>query len=332
MIDAIYRILYGEDWIVPSVKSIIHAVDRVFICWTDRPWGKATEVEYRGEKIKLPINPDQPYDGWRKALNSGLTRDEKEKVYFERMHTDQPDNQFTEFANRVFMHHGKPDTLICMEPDQVWMEGALDSALKVFHANGYRCAMSRQIELWKGFKWRVPERPGRTGTVFWNLKGISGLPPTRKQAEPRGTDFHILGARVHNLGFAVSEESMLRKHLIALAYSETVRDSRPNPDWFERKWKAWNEAHQINNLEISIGYENHIPWVMRYDGPLPEVLDVKDSEPDELLVRRDPGLEQPEDDQVSPVQDGVHMGDLPEDTRPDLGADVQPEDDLHARG
>jgi len=330
MIDAIYRILYGEDFIVPSVLSIIDKVDRIFICWTDRPWGWAREVEYMGETIQLPIKSSQPYDGWLERLTSELRPEQMDKIITEQMHTDQPDNQFTEFANRIFMQHGRPDTLICMEPDHVWREEYLDHALREFTNNGYRAARSRQIELWKSFGWRVPERPGRTGTVFWNLKGLQGLPQTKRQAEPRGTDFMVLGARVHNLGFCVSEKSMLQKHLIALAYAKTVRDSSPGPEWFERKWKAWTEENQLTDLEIAQGYESHIPKVVPFSGPMPETLDgwPGHKEQERVPVRGETDIGQPDDDQVQLLRSDVHMDGVSEEEQADVGTGVRPEGDL----
>ena len=66
---------------------------------------------------------------------------------------------------------------------------------------------------------------------------------------------------IHNYGFSVSDETMLMKHTLALAYSPVIGDSVPNENWYDEKWLAWDFKKNNSNLEMSKGHESKIPFV-----------------------------------------------------------------------
>lgn len=272
---AIWRIFYGEDFIVESILSVLPFVDKAIVYWTDRPWGSWKTVTYKGKTYKRPGGGGTPMNGWHEKVgrlrnrSPGLGKVERE--YF---HVDDPMNQFTRIVNQSLIpQYGKPETLIVLEPDHVLHYGQLTTALREFKSNGYRAAHTKQIDLWKTTEWRIPERPNRTGTVFWNLSDLDEMPETKRQAEPRSSDFVQLNAYTHNLGFCVSQETMLLKHVCALGFSQEIGDSMPNEDWFERKWLHWNPTTNNRDLEIAKGYEHMIPKAVPYDpAGLPGVL------------------------------------------------------------
>lgn len=55
---ALYRVLYGEDFIQDSILSIIDHVDKIFVFWDDRPWGDVKEAKYKGNIVKIPSKID----------------------------------------------------------------------------------------------------------------------------------------------------------------------------------------------------------------------------------------------------------------------------------
>lgn len=55
---AVFRILYGEDFLMDSVLSIIEYVDKIFIFWDDRPWGGVRSAQYKGKVIPIPSKID----------------------------------------------------------------------------------------------------------------------------------------------------------------------------------------------------------------------------------------------------------------------------------
>jgi hypothetical protein len=272
---AIYRCLYGADFIQQSIKSIIDYVDKIFIFWDDIPWGNVKEVTYKGARIFFPKRFDDILDKIR-----DINTDKIELIYD---HVENNINQFSHLVNDIIIpDYDKPEDIIIIEVDQVFRKNEIENALHEFRNSNWRVAKTRQIELWRSIDFRIPERPKRTGVVFWNMDGIDKLPDTFRQGEP--TDYwlnllhgiYTLDAFVHNLGFCVSEQAMFWKHLLALGFSQKIGDTQPNENWFEDKWLTWDFADNNENLEISRGYESDIPYALRYlrhyQGILPEVL------------------------------------------------------------
>ncbi len=250
MLYAVYRALYGHDFFEASVKAIADVADKIIVVMDSRPYP----------------------DGVRPMVYSKAHRlmEEAAKDYADHVHYwhySNPVNQYTDMVERyVKRFHGIPDELMCLDVDHVFRTDHLWQALTEFRAGGYRCADTRQVEVWRGFKHRVPERPQRAGVTLWNMRGLSGLPDTAHLA--RTGDMQRLQAFVHNLGFAVSPETMKCKHEISCA---NTQDSMPNPDWYEKKWLNWTP--DMKDLEISAGYEHDIPYLEPYDPKeLPEAI------------------------------------------------------------
>ncbi len=273
MIYAVYRCLYGEDFIRKSVMSVIPYVDKVFICWDDRPWGDVEDVEYLGRRVQFPIRPGLPFDGWMDQLLS-VQVSFPEKLHFIHDSFGTPKNQFTHLVNdRIIPIHGRPDWLVVMEIDHVFRKAQIELALSERFERKEPCLTSHQVELWKDFSWQVPDRPHRKAAMFWDMRQLKELPDTGFQCDPAG--FHTpdakLKAHVHNLGFCVSERTMYWKHLTAIGFSRKIGDSEPNVDWLEKVWKVWKPGDR--NLEISLGSESDIPEVVPYpESDLPELL------------------------------------------------------------
>lgn len=255
LVYAVYRVLYGEDFVQYSIRSILPYVDRVFVFWDDTPWGDAQSCNYKGNQVIFP-----------KKFDSVLERIEEmnePKITLLYDHRFNNINQFTHLVNeRILSDYGKPDRLLIIEVDQVFRGGEFIKASVEFRHSNLLCAKTRQVEIWRGFDYQVPERDYRTGAVFWDMRGIDALPPTQRQAEGEG--MQSLQAFVHNFGFSVSPKVMYWKHLTALAFSQIIGDSQPNEDWLEDKWLSWDPKTNNSNLEISKGFEHVIPKVVPY--------------------------------------------------------------------
>jgi len=262
---AIYRAFYGADFLEQSIRSIIDHVDKVFVFWTNKAFADVTECVFKGSTVKFPRKIDNVVEV-AEAVREVYP--DKVEVIFD--HWGLPDNQYTHlFNDRVLPYHPRPDMVMFCEPDQVWNEAQLMLAFREMEE--LRTGVSRQIELWKDLNWRIPERPKRYGTIFWNLRGMTEIPVTGKGGSIRTRD--RLDAHVHNLGFCVSPVTMFWKHLLAIAFSKKIGDSQPNEDWYFDKWVGWNENGNNKNLAISKGHEADIPYAAPYDGAgLPDVL------------------------------------------------------------
>lgn len=267
-IYAVYRCLYGEDFVKESILSISDYVDKIFIFWTNIPWGNVTECTYKGEVVKFP----ERFDNILKKINELknpkiiLIQQVPEMNYL-----NVPWNLYTTIINKwVIMDYERPDIVVIPEVDHVFRSDQAKMAFEEFISSNLVSAKTRQVELWKTPLYRIPERPKRIGVVFWNLKLIDRLPVTLGNGEDHST--RAMNSFVHNLGFVVSKKVMYWKHMTAIAFSEKIRDSIPDENWLDR-WLTWNYKKNNRDLEVSINYKSNIPYAYPYDkNELPELI------------------------------------------------------------
>ena len=256
MVYVIYRCLYGEDFIQESIRSIEKYVDKIFIFWDDRAWGDVTHCIYKGERVGYPVKFDNIIDKIKELNNPKI-----ELIYD---HQFNNINQFTHFVNDIILpNYEKPDEILVVEVDHVFREDQLEAAFREFRENKFVNASTSQIEVWKGFRHRVPDRPGRRGAILWDMKQLNELPMYNCLSD--GDNIQFLKSYVHNFGFAVSEKVMYWKHMTALRFSQEIGDSKPNESWYEDKWLSWDFEDNNENLEISFGWEHTIPFSIPYD-------------------------------------------------------------------
>ncbi len=255
---AIYRCLYGEDYVRQSIASILPHVDRVLFCLHDQPWGEVHQVKYRDATIEFPARFDRILELAREAAGDKFLR-----VHH---YQPRPHGEFgaliDRFAWRTF------DRVVLMEPDQVFLP---DQAARFFaEPTGELPVCASQVELWRPphvHEWyRVPERRMRHGPVLWDL-GAQDSVPDAGTAAGTGGSWITSEAVCHNFGFAVSRRTMFWKHMVAIAMARSIGDSNPDPEWYEKKWLRWQP--DTEDLEISMKHSHTIPRVDRYEGAVP---------------------------------------------------------------
>ena len=127
--------------------------------------------------------------------------------------------------DRILPNYEKPDEIMVIEVDHIFTKEQIEKSLDIFRSSDLQQCDTRQVEVWKGFKHRVPadipEREKRIGVVFWSLKKLDKLPPTGRQANCRGRV--RIPTYAYNLGFAVSKDVMYWKHLTAIGFSQKIR-------------------------------------------------------------------------------------------------------------
>ena len=125
IVYAIYRCLYGEDFIQESIKSISGHADKIFVFWDDAPWGNATECVYKGETIKFPEKLDNVVEKIK-----GLNDPKIELIYD---HQDTNDNQLTHFVNDIILpNYEKPSMILFLEADHVFRGDQIKEAIDEF--------------------------------------------------------------------------------------------------------------------------------------------------------------------------------------------------------
>lgn len=246
---AIYRMYYGEDFIEESIESIIDHVDKVFIFAPKNSFGNIHKgrVDNSLRIVKaMPLRQKSP----------------NKIVIIENSQYDHtPRNQFTNLYNTyIYNIYPAPDVVMCIEPDMVWRAKEIHDFYTDFSVLGVGSMNSDQVEFWHNDSWILPPRD-RFACILHRLyddkmaqTGLSGN---------IGSKMNRSRAKVDNYGFCLSPENMKMKFDLGLAYSKFIGDSVPNPDWYEYKWLKWHPDYNNENLEISKGYEHHIPYVGR---------------------------------------------------------------------
>lgn len=264
---ACYRGLYGEDFIRESVESIRPYCDKIFVFWSAVPLGNVKFVSYMGKKIIFPAKFDNYVD-----VVSGLALKDKD-IHVSRFDAPDNNNQVTEMVNsRILPNFDAPDTVLFIEPDMVFRSDQIKDALVEFEDKKLSHASTSQVEIWKLKPcYRIPLRRRPSCTLFDLAQYNGKLPKTGRGGNAAGMTY--LNAFNHNFGFCLLARSMYWKHLLAIAFSPLIGDSRPRKDWYEKVWLDWRPETNNSNLEISEGHGHLIPKAVPYDfHALPETI------------------------------------------------------------
>ena len=267
-IYAVYRCLYGHDFVKESIESIIDHVDKVFVFYTNTFWGNVKSVVYNGTEVIFPTNFS---DKIKERINN-IKSDKIILMDQGDLFSIRPHDLYTTLVNNVVIpKYGKPDILVMPEVDHVFPVNHFKIALNSFIESNSIVAKTKQIELWRNPYFRIPDENGRIGTVFWNFTELNGLPVTGGNGNPKDNlslSNKIITETYHyNLGYMFSEETMYWKHLSAMAFSNIICDSPPVESWYEKKWLNWDYEKNNSNLHMSQGYQYLIPRILKYSNP-----------------------------------------------------------------
>lgn len=261
---AVYRALYGEDFVRHSVESVLQAVDQIAFVYAGRPYADATEgVRYDGVKFKIP----QPID----RMLERLPKDPRIRVF--ELYNPTPWGHWTRIFNEIVIpNYGSPDMAVCVFPVQVWRNGELDRAFEEFKRLRVPYANSAQVDIWRGFDWALPRLPIRNGANFLNLR-MRPVKATQFDCFP----CHVSQAPqlektlLHNLRNAQNPNTTFWKCMAVGAYAKAVGDSEPNPNWFEDKWLNWTPETTCLNMSKRWGHTSFKaePYAV---GELPELI------------------------------------------------------------
>jgi hypothetical protein len=263
---AIYRGLYGADFVRHSIESVLPHVDKVIFVWGGRPWANASEWTHKGKRYTFPKLIDN--------LPEVVKGIDDPRVHFVEAYHETPRGQLASMVNDIVIpQFGRPDVALFMMPNYVWKQDALASALDEFTAARYRYANTWQVEMWRGFDYRIPRRE-RTGPGFCNLREMRQMPMTDLNYHPtymRIEDVPMLGAESHNLRYSENLNTLFWRQLVTEAWVATIHDSKPDPDHFEEKLLNWTP--ETRDLEMALAYKARIPKAEPYDfHKLPEVI------------------------------------------------------------
>lgn len=260
-IYAIYRMYYGEDFIEASIRSIYDYVDKIFV--------------FTPENAFWDVHIGR-VDNSRDVVLNTLDPDKKIEVIPNKKHYLDPMNQFTDLYNTyIYTMSPKPDAVMCIEPDMVWHKDELEAELITLDLiDRGSCLEANQVEFWHNFNWVLPWRYRKTHIIHKLGRGEQ-MPQTDRSGYPITKKVITSARKIYNFGFCVSPKNMKIKCDLGIKYSNLIRDSIPNENWYQEKWLNWHPVHNNRNLEISRGYERLIPNAEKnneYLNPIPESL------------------------------------------------------------
>ncbi len=265
-IVAIYRLLYGSDFLAESLASIYPHVDRVLCMVTREMFGGRRVVSYFGRDVYLPHDIDGVTD---------TIRD------FQRQH--DPDNkvelldnpfgatligQLSSIVNEIAAPRHDPTHVMLVEPDEVWRPDLLARAINAARDPRVDEVMAAPPHLF----WRSPRYVTTRTNPYCVLRAVrNGRIPTSGHALAAADQRGVVRTndpelRVHNFGFAGSARTIFWKHLTSLSFSRDAKlDCPPREEWFEDVWRAWNwQTNRRTDLCPSIGYEHVFPAATRF--------------------------------------------------------------------
>jgi len=247
---AIYRIHYGIDFLKQSIDSVIDSVDHLFVIYSLDPWVVKDTVHYLGKEVPMPKLQEDVHAFMAEHYGHN------EKVTWFQQEVDTPKNQFRKYYNIcVKKYNIKPDRVLFIEPDMVYAKGDVDKLFEQSMYSSSPCLGTTQIELWKNYCWRIPQRP-RIGPVVWI---IDRMPHFSTHFGPTSPNLEKVASMIqnYNFGFCLNPQTMLYKHLTAINFSAEIGDSIPSQEWYRDKWLNWTPA--TRDIEISEAWKHLIP-------------------------------------------------------------------------
>jgi hypothetical protein len=252
---AVYRLLYGSDFIVESLDSVAGACDAVLCFVGRRPFGGMPSVRYFGRDVYFPHDVDGVGDAIRAWAR---LHDPSGKVRV----IDNPydavlKGQLGRLVDEFVLPHYDCTHVLQVEGDEVWRADAMEALLNAAEVSSADEIMSTNDLFWRSP--RFVSRRNNPYAVLRAVKGARSIGPTGHALMSTRDDlerFGPPGVRVHNFGYACSERTMFWKHLAGLSFSRDLRwDSVPREDWFESVWRPWNwHTNRRTDLCPSVGH------------------------------------------------------------------------------
>jgi len=257
-IVAVYRLLYGSDFIAESISSVYDACDAV-LCFVGRkPFGGRESVEYFGREVFFPYDIDGVADTIRAWC---VEHDQAGKVrVIENPYDAVLKNQLGRLVDEYILPHYDCTHVLQVEFDEVWREDMIEHLVEAAESSSADELMAVSDLFWRA-PWFVSRRENayaivRRITDACHIAGTIGPTGNALMSERADVTREDIDAYPHNFGYASSTRTMFWKHLTGLSFSRDLRmDSVPREEWFEDVWRAWNwETNRRTDLCPSIGY------------------------------------------------------------------------------
>ncbi len=263
---AVYRLLYGSDFIGESLSSIYDHCDQILCFVGHDAFGGRRIVNYFGHDVYLPHD----IDGLTDAINAWKkTNDPLNKVkVLHNPYATLLKGQLQKMVNdEVIPRYPQTSHIFFVESDEVWHEDTIQQLFAMARDDQETDEFLADPQLfWRSYKYAST----RTNpyVILRALRGRKQIGLTGHALMSVGKDLkrRNTGLFTHNFGFASSERTIFWKHITALSIGRDLNlDSAPREEWFEDVWRPWNwHTNRRTDLCPSKGYETVFPAAAEY--------------------------------------------------------------------
>ena len=258
---AIYRTLYGSDFLGESMAAVYPYCDEIACLISREMFGGRKTINYFGHDLYLPHDIDgvgTAIQNWKDQYDTDNKIRILDNPFATRLH-----GQMQATVNELIIPRFNPTHVFLVEPDEVWHEDAVKALFEIARETDADEIMAAACHLfWRSYKYCST----RTNPfcLIRNLKGKRSIGPTGHALMSAGKDVKRHEddrLKIHNFGYAASERTVFWKHIASLSFSRDLNlDSPPREEWFDEVWRPWNGVtNRRTDLCPSIGYEDAFP-------------------------------------------------------------------------
>lgn len=239
-VAAIYRLLYGSDFIAESLEAIYPHVDHILCFVGRRPFGGRDRVRYFGHDVYFPHDIDGLRDTIARWAEANDTRGKLEII--DNPFDAQLKNQMGAVIDRFVLPRYDLSHVMMVEADEVWRDDLLAASIDLLDATDADEFMATGSLFWRSP--RYVSRRDNPYAVFRRVEGLASVGTLGHALMSTDSGLRRASAEclhVHNFGYAASARTTFWKHMTALSFSRDCKlDSVPREDWFENVWLPWN--------------------------------------------------------------------------------------------
>ena len=211
-------------WLLPSVEMISPYVDRVYIAWSDKPWG-----EKKGARANFKNMSDL-------ALISELEKNDKVHIIRGDWTTERAERNE---CLRAAVDYGA-DYLFSFDADEFYHDQDIRKAVDFVKANpDYDVYRTRCIDFWRDLDHVIMTKKGIVSPLKAGHTFIVNLRRGNKFLTKR----HVSGNRKAYLDIASLHMSYVLsdEECWAKLNTGTIKVGVGREKWFKEKWLGWNE-------------------------------------------------------------------------------------------
>lgn len=220
---ALYCVYNDFLWLKYSLQSVYDLMDRVYFLISDRPWYGPLQDNSRMLEV-ISGFPDPA--GKFKIINGSWGTE-----------VDQRNASLIEAGADGFEYVFIIDADEIYEPRE--LAALIELAGQKAEVGAWHVCMHTY---WKSIRYRIAPPEPHAPPVLLRIGKVAYI-ETRNVAAEKHEICPPEMCLCHHMSYAWPDEMMRKKHIWYPGHSQSML-----PDWYEKKWKAWDQDHSIQDL------------------------------------------------------------------------------------